>query len=295
MTNGGKMKFGLMRCCTTPIFLRHYEWSTDAVFRRLGLELMDVKGIGCCGYPVRNSNFKAYVLATARNLALSERENLDLVTICNCCFGSMKHVDHLMKNNGPVWNSANEALKSEGLTYKGNIEARHLLDVLYRDVGPDELEKRLVRRYKNLKIAVHYGCHLLRPSGVIGFDDPNSPTKFDRLVEITGAESIAWRTKLECCGSPVWGVDDELAGDLTVKKIRDAKASGADYICVACSYCQLQFDRVQKRLQDQGKLSDPVPSILYTQLLGLCLGIDEETLGIGMNQVPLGSIEGFLS
>lgn len=83
--------------------------------------------------------------------------------------------------------------------------------------------------------------------------------------------------------------------DLTEKKVRDAMRSGADYFCVACSYCQLQFDKVQKMLLDKRGGNRHLPSILYTQLLGLCLGIDEETLGIHQNELDIGGIMNFLS
>jgi len=114
-------------------------------------------------------------------------------------------------------------------------------------------------------------------------------------VELTGAKSIAWQTKLECCGSPLLGVDDELSLDLTQKKIKDAGKSGADYLCSACVYCQLQFDRVQKMLVSRRKEAQPLPSILYTQLLGLSLGIDKKILGIDLNELPIIQIENFLS
>ncbi|MDF1593123.1 MAG: hypothetical protein P1P89_16535 [Desulfobacterales bacterium] len=39
----------------------------------------------------------------------------------------------------------------------------------------------------------------------------------------------------------------------------------------------------------------PLPSILYTQLLGLSLGIDEKVLGIDRNELPIARIENFLS
>ena len=38
---------------------------------------------------------------------------------------------------------------------------------------------------------------------------------------------------------------------------------------------------------------DPLDSVLYPQLLGLCLGIDEHTLGINMNQLDISNITSF--
>jgi heterodisulfide reductase subunit B len=288
------MKIALLRCCTTPIFLKQYETSTDAILKKMGVELIDVKGFNCCGYPFKNFNFMAYVLASARNFALAEREGLDIMTFCNCCYGSMKHVNHLMKNDVSIKKEVNTILRKEKLTYGGGVETKHLLEVFHTDIGVEQLREKVVRRFKNLKIATHYGCHILRPRQIVQFDNPASPSIFDRLVEATGAESIPWQTKLECCGSPMWGIDDDLSMDLTEKKITDALDSGSDYLCTACSYCQLQFDRVQRILISRRKVKHRLPSVLYTQLIGLSLGIDEKTLGINQNELDISGILNFL-
>jgi heterodisulfide reductase subunit B len=152
----------------------------------------------------------------------------------------------------------------------------------------------VINPFDGLKIATHYGCHLLRPREVVQFDNTISPTKLYQLDEVTGAKSVDWLAKLECCGSPLWGVNDELSLDLTENKLKNAKQAGADYLCVVCTYCQLQFDRVQHILLSQRSPEYQLPSILYTQLLGLSLGIDGETLGLAENQVSISEIESFL-
>ena len=157
-------------------------------------------------------------------------------------------------------------------------------------IGMEKIKKSLVKTYKGLNIATHYGCHLLRPRNIIQFDNPEAPSTFDRLVEITGAQSIAWRNKLDCCGSPIWGINDALSLDLTTKKLNGAQAAGADFLCVACPYCQLQFDRVQKISLAGDSSASHLPSVLFTQLLGLSLGIDERILGIGQNELNSGGL-----
>ena len=284
----------MMRCCTTPIVLQEYEWSTNAVMEKLGIELVDVPELGCCGYPLRNISFRAHILASARNLALTEKENLDLITVCNCCYGTLKYVDQLMGDDAAIRKEVNITLEKEGLRYEGDIKPKHILQVLYDDVGIETIRDMIVKPFDGLRIATHYGCRILRPSKVAQFDKPHFPTKFDELVEVTGAQSIEWPKKLECCGSPLWGINNELSLDLTETKLKGAKESGADYLCVACSYCQIQFDRVQRILLTQRGPGLKLPSVLYPQLLGLSLGIDGETLGLQMNKVSITDIEFFL-
>ncbi len=289
------MRYALLRCCTTPIFLQQYEASTNAVLEKLDITTQGDSEFNCCGYPLRSFSPKAYVLASARNLALAERMSLDLMTVCNCCYGSLKHAAHIMAHDGALREETARSLAKEGLSYDGRISAKHLLQVLYHDIGIDLIRQKLQRTFNGLKIATHYGCHLLRPKEVVDFDSPFAPVKFDQLVELTGAESIAWPAKLDCCGSPLWGVNDELSMTLTEKKLVGAKSAGADYLCVACSYCQIQFDRNQKTMLPRLGLDKQLPSILYTQLLGLCLGADEAALGMNLNQISPTDITRFLS
>jgi heterodisulfide reductase subunit B len=185
----------------------------------------------------------------------------------------------------------NAILEREDLPYKGEVEVKHLLYVLRQEVGVEAIKKKITKTLKGLKIAVHYGCHALRPSQVVQFDDPVAPSIFDELVEATGAESIAWPMKLECCGAPLWGVHDELSKEFTLKKLRNGRESGANYLCSACTYCQIQFDTVQQMILSQRGLKHPLPSILYPQLLGLSMGINSETLGLKMNKIPIRGVE----
>jgi heterodisulfide reductase subunit B len=200
-----------------------------------------------------------------------------------------------MKENAPLKKEVNRTLEKEGLRYEGRIEVKHLLSVLYKDIGIEAIKEKMAMTFKGLKIATHYGCHVLRPSQVVGFDNPVAPSIFDQLVEATGAESIDWPMRLECCGAPIWGVNDKLSMDLTLKKLTDGKKSGADYVCTACPYCQLQFDKVQKMILSQRNLNHPLPSVLYPQLLGLTLGIDQKALGMEMNEIPITGIEDLLA
>jgi heterodisulfide reductase subunit B len=289
------MEFAFFLGCTIPARLNQYESSSRAVLEKLGVGLVDIREFNCCGYPLRNIDFKAFLLSSARNLALAEKKNLNVMTLCKCCYGSLKKADFLMKENASLKKEMNSTLGKEGLNYEGKIEIKHLLSVLHKEIGIEAIKGKMEMTFKRLKIATHYGCHALRPSQVVGFDNAVAPSLFDQLVEATGAESIDWPMKLECCGAPLWGVNDRLSMDLTLKKLTDGKKSGADYVCAACPYCHIQFDKVQKMILSQRNVNHPLPSILYTQLLGLSLGIDRKALGLGMNEIPITGIEELLA
>jgi heterodisulfide reductase subunit B len=112
---------------------------------------------------------------------------------------------------------------------------------------------------------------------------------FEKLIEVTGAVSIPWEKRLECCGNPLWEKNSELSLGLMDSKLRDAGNAGADYLCSACTYCQIQFDTVQQQAASNG--NKPVlASLLYPQLLGLSLGIDGQTLGLARNKLSISEI-----
>jgi heterodisulfide reductase subunit B len=289
------MKFALQRCCATSIYLKQYESSTDAVLNALGVELVDIKQFSCCGYPLKNFRYSAYLLSSAHNLALAEKEHLNIMTMCNCCYGSLKHANQILKDHLPERKEINASLSKEGLEYTGEVAVRHVLDIFYTEIGIEGIREKIKKRLGGLPVATHYGCHLLRPRQVAEFDRPADPSKFDDLVEVTGATSVPWATKLECCGAPLWGINDELSLDLMESKISDAQRSGADFLCVACPFCQLQFDRVQRILHTRRRTDHTLPSILYTQLMGLALGIDAKILGIDKNEIDPTGILKYLS
>ena len=288
------MKYTLYIGCNIPPRVPHYELSARAVSDKLDVELVDIPDFGCCGYPMRNTDFKAYILFSARNIALAENNGLDLLTLCKCCFGSLKKANHLLKQDVRLRDEINAILAKEGLAYSGNLEVKHFLSVLYHDIGIAALTQKITKSFKDLKIATHYGCHALRPSDIMQFDDPVAPVLFDRLVEATGAESVDWPLKLECCGAPQMGINDALSMDLTQKKLTDGRQAGGDYLCAACPWCQLQFDRVQQMMSSRRGTNHHLPSIIFPQLLGLVMGIDREALGMNMNQIDISPIEDYL-
>jgi heterodisulfide reductase subunit B len=291
--NGKRLKFALFLGCNIPARLTSYERSARAVLAKLGVELMDIQEFNCCGYPVRNLDFRAFVLASARNLALAARENLDVISLCKCCFGSLKKTAHVLREDTDLREEINGVLRKDGLRFDERTEVKHLLSVLFHDVGVKAIQEKLTVQPAGLKVAVQYGCHALRPSRVVEFDDPAAPTLFDRLVEATGAKSIEWPLKLECCGAPVLGINDDLSTDLTERKLAEGRKSGADCICTACTYCQLQFDTVQKRLLASRGTNHALPILLYPQILGLSMGLDRESLGLTEDRFRESGLERF--
>jgi heterodisulfide reductase subunit B len=273
------MKYSLFPGCKVPYYLPQYETAGRLVLNQLGVEIEDIE-FNCCGYPVRFLDFKAFIFSSARNIALAGQSGLPLLCLCKCCYGTLRYADLLLRKNDGLLEEVKAYLKSEGLRYPGQVEIKHLLNVLSEDVLPENILKKTTRPFASLKVAAHYGCHILRPRDVVQFDNPFNPTKFEKLIETTGAKSVDWSLRTQCCGESLWEKNKELSLDLTTKKIENAKAYGADLLCVACTHCQMQFDRVGEIMRNEGGEDQGLPSILYPQLLGLSLGLDGEALGL---------------
>jgi heterodisulfide reductase subunit B len=274
------MSYSYFAGCKIPYYLPEYGTSSLALLNRFGIELLDLE-FNCCGYPVRDIDFQSFLLAGARNLALAEQQNTDIVTPCKCCFGSLKFVEHYLNRSGTVKDQINAMLRPEGLQWEGRINVRHLLTVLHRDVGVDALRAAVVNPLEGLKVAIHTGCHALRPGNVTRYDNPLVPGIFDDLVDVTGAESVFWSMSTECCGNPQMDKNRKLALKQMQRKLLNAKQAGADFVSTACTYCQMQFDQ-----KNQSELISPdsganIPAILISQLIGLSIGMADEEIGLG--------------
>lgn len=278
--------------CSIPARVNHYEASSRMVLKEFGVDLLDIERFSCCGpVPMRSISYDMFMAVGARNLALAEAEGVDIMCLCSGCFSSLNDVNHQLREDPELRKDINKKLEPAGVAYGGSIAVKHFLNVLYQDVGVDKIKKGIVRPYKDLRIATHYGCHTVRPSKVV--QSGSTPVFFDELVEATGAKSVDWSAKASCCGGPLLGADEQLAMDLCEKKIADAKTWKADFLCASCPFCQVQFDSIQAKIATDRGNSYDLPSILYPQLLGLAMDLDTDLLGIDNNRISFDSIDTF--
>lgn len=277
------MKYAFFQGCNIPIRIQQYATSTEAVMNKFGIELQVVDDFNCCGYPARNVDEQAYLLPSVRNMAIAEQLGLDILVICNCCFASLQKAKNVMAGDSGLQSQFNSVLAKEGLSYSGKVSIEHYLTILHQKVGVDKIRSQLVNRFTELNISVIHGCHILRPREITNFDDSFVPKITEELLQTTGVTSLDWRGKLECCGAALAGINNELSNSLLQEKITGAQNAGAEFITPICSYCHLQFDTAQHNLTAQGSGEKLLPVLLYPQLLGLCLGLDEKSLGIEQN------------
>ncbi len=285
--------YALFLGCIIPNRYPGIELAIRNVAPMLGIELKDMEGASCCPAPGVFKSFDkpAWLALAARNLTIAESLGCDVITLCNGCYGSLKEANEILKQDTEQRDKFNKILNDVKREFKGNIKVRHLVEVLYRDLGTDQISK-LVKRPLNLNVAVHYGCHLLRPTKYREIKSSERPKFLDELVEVLGAKSVSYKDKMMCCGAGggVRAAALDVALDMTREKLQNIKDAGADLIVSPCSFCHLQFDRGQIEIRDKTGVFFNIPTLHYVQFLGLALGLPPEKLGVYNNAIPADTI-----
>ncbi len=282
MTEAKKYSFFLG--CVMPNRFPNVEKSIREVMPRLGVELEDLQGASCCPAPgvIRSFNEPTWLALASRNLALAEKAGNDIITGCNGCYGTFKETLATIHEDPDKLREVQQVFKGMGIKFKGEADAKHIIEVIY-DMGPEAIKKMVKRPLTGLKVAVHYGCHLLKPSKTRPWQQSERHTFLDELVEATGAESIRYKDKYMCCGAGggVRGSNVPVSVDIAKEKMDNMMDAGADIIVDVCSFCHLQFEVSQPQLNKElGEMKYKIPVFYYTQLLGLAMGLEPDQLGL---------------
>ncbi len=279
-------KYAFFLGCTTPFRKTNYEQATRAVCAKLGIELVDMPNAGCCGFPLESVNEETYLAMAARVLAIAEEMELPVLTICTGCSLSLVRAKHALDDDEELRLEINRVLAKIGRRYNGTVPAKHLVRVLVEDFGVDAV-KAAVTKPLDLQVCAHYGCHLIRPSDELAFEDPEDARSLDDLIAATGAVSLDYYDKYACCGGNGIATFTEGAYKMSGDKLLSMKEAGAQAAITACPFCNVMFDTNQKAIEGQLGAELGVPVLHYPQLLGLALGMDAKELGIDKNRVKL--------
>jgi len=272
------MRYAYYPGCSSHSTARDMHESAAAVARVLGIELVEIKGWSCCGATAAHQTDRVMAAALpAANLLLAKEMGLDTIVTCAACYNRMKTSNHEVSTS-PAMKA--KVADSIGKEYDGSVAVKHFIEVLLSEYGLNKLRKHFTQSLNGLKVACYYGCFLVRPHEVTGFDDPENPTSLDKLVTAMGGVGLDWPHKVECCGGGLNLTRTDVVVKLSGSILEMAKASGADCIAVACPMCQASLDLRQKDIEKEtGKKLD-IPVVYITQLLGLCLGIPQKELGL---------------
>ena len=273
--------------CQIPFRFAYMEKSTRLVLPLLGINAVDLDGLTCCPEKslIKSMDKFVWYLTAARNLALAEKAEKDFLVICNGCSSSLKSAARDLKWNVELNDKVNQCLAKIDLEYKGTAKVKHIVEVLADEISPDVIRKKVVKPLKGMRIGVHYGCHMMRPSDAVMVDDPLNPKKYDRIIEALGAKSVDYHSKLLCCGNALNVADVADAANLAVRtKLNDLKEAQADALSVTCPACFMQFDGKQFIMKRGGEPHE-MPVLTLVELIGLALGLSPSELGVANHRV----------
>jgi len=280
------MKYAFFLGCTIPARSRNYELSARKVADKLDIELVDVKEFICCGFPIKASDQKSSEIMAAYNLCLAQERDLDILTLCSSCGSALTEAAHHLSEDDNARDEVNEHLSGAGLKYKGNVKVRHFARILFEDIDKEKIKALFQKDLSDLKVAIHYGCHYLKPSDIYDhFDEVEDPRSLDELVQLTGAKVIDYPGKLKCCGGPVLPVDENVALSVTKEKLDNIAGTDANAMCLVCPFCSVMYDSNQKSIESEYDTTYNLPVLYLTQILGLAMGFDRKALGLNMNVV----------
>lgn len=283
------MKLAFFLGCNIPTQAYNYEVSVRKIAEVFDIELMDIQDFGCCGELTEAMDYYTSLVFSARNIALAEKECLDILTACNGCFASLNKAIFALRDSH-LRSRVNETLKEisnnmemdarPNIIYKGTSKVFHVHQLLYDSIGLSKIKEKIVHNLKNVSVSCHNGCHILRPNNILGFDDPESPKKLEELVALTGAKIVEPMGNEQCCGSLLSLCDVDSAQSLAIESLE--RKGEVDAIVVGCPSCFKQFDMGQIIARKNFNNELNIPILFYTELLGLALGLEAKDIGLNV-------------
>ena len=272
--------------CLATLSAKELDTSTRALAPKLGLELDTLESVTCCGAgDIHEADPDYYLHLNARILAYAEETGADtLMTVCNVCTLNLRQANFMLQKDEKLLARVSANLEAAGAPpYTGSVEVRHFLWMVAEGEGYELLLQTAHKGLKGLKVAPFYGCQILRPSKLLGFEDPDRPWSLERIIEACGGETVDYPAKIKCCGFPIIQAREETALGELVQPIEQALERGADAMVTPCPLCHLSLDAWQSKLNAARKKEKleplpPMPILHLSQLIGVAAGLEDSEL-----------------
>jgi heterodisulfide reductase subunit B len=264
---------------------REFDESLRAVAAELGIGLTEIADWNCCGASSgHTTDHLLGVALPARNLALAEAQGFDTVVApCAACYNRLSAARLAIATENGLAEQMPDIL---GHPFANSVDVHNAVELL-RDASAIIEDKVAATLAPNplhgVKLAAYYGCLLVRPFEVCGYDDPEQPTSMDDVINACGADDVDWDMKVECCGGAFSVSRTASVLRLGRAIIENARSHGAEAIIVACPLCHSNLDLRQKAMAQRGE--EPMPILFVTQMVGLALGLAPVDLGLGRHFV----------
>lgn len=275
------MKAAYFLGCNVALRTYEYDAAVRRIAEKLDIELIDSDDFVCCGYPAAPNDHSTFLAFAAQNLVTAEELGVDTVIgVCSSCTATLTKVNMMLNEDENERNHINEILKNSiGKEFKGTLEVKHFLRFIYEEIGLKEIKKLITQEIQPLRVAVHYGCHYLKPPEIFkGFDDPIAPHTVEELLALTGVIPVKYENMEQCCGGAILAVNEETAVKMVREKLIHVNEAKADVISVHCPFCKVMYSEYQ--MDPRIELDFKKPVVFAPQILGLAMGYDAKELGM---------------
>jgi len=264
--------------CLIPARHPAMEFAIRSTLEKLEIEIVDLEGASCCPDPIyfKSKDKLSWLAVAARNLTLAEDLGLDIFTNCSGCTATLSETYHLLLDE-ELREQVNERLARVDREYRGTSRVRHIATLVRDEVGYDKVRESVVRPLEGLKVAIHYGCHLLKPSRIMQVDNPDNPEVMEKLVQALGASPVRHRNWYLCCGKACQ--DEQIPNQMMHDLLDTVREEEADILGMICPTCFGQFDHGQKKIAKLFEKDFSTPPVYYFQLLAFAQGVAYENLG----------------
>jgi succinate dehydrogenase / fumarate reductase cytochrome b subunit len=266
--------------CLASLSAKELDISTRALAPKLGYELLELESVTCCGAgDIHEAEPDYYLHLNARILAYAESTGCDtLMTVCNVCTLNLRQANYQLQIDSDLRERVNDNLEQVGVPrYAGTVDVTHFLWLMAGESFA-QLEAVAHKGLKGLKVAPFYGCQILRPSKLMGFEDPDKPDSLERIIRACGGEAIDYPAKVKCCGFPIIQAREDTALAELIQPIEQAKEAGADAMVTPCPLCHLSLDAWQSKLKKQTGKDFQMPILHLSQLVGVAAGLADSEL-----------------
>jgi heterodisulfide reductase subunit B len=263
-----------------------YDVSLRNLFDRLNIQVEEVPDWICCGTNAAPSTSRFLglsvpLLSIARAVEAGQEA---VLAPCSACLYHFKSALHQLQNDPALVPQVEEILD---LPLTPAPDIMHPVELLSSPAFEDAIREAVVKDLSDLKVVCYYGCLMTRPPKVMQFDVAEYPQSMDRLIGWTGARTLDWACKTECCGATFSMIDSNVVIDLSRDILNAAKTVGADAIVVACPLCQVNLDSRQAEIETRFGEKFNLPILFFSQLLGLAFDIPEDGLGLWRHMVDV--------
>ena len=274
------MNYGYYPGCSLSGTAKEFDISLKKVLKNLSVELTEIQGWACCG--ASSAHATSHILSIAlpvHSLLKAKEQGLkEVVTPCAACYNRLVNAQHEMKN--PVIRERVETVVEH--PYSNGLQVLNLIQ-FFNLLGIDTIKAKVTQKLAHIKAACYYGCLLVRPHEVTGFDDEEQPLGMEKVVEAVGGKTVDWNFKTECCGASHSITHTDIVEHLSKRILDDAIAHGANVIVVACPMCHSNLDMRQLNIVKSFPGQKTIPVLYLSELVGLAMGMSPKELGIDLH------------